>query len=128
LFAAVLICAALALGACASKSGGTQGSTSEPAPAQKAAPAEKTTAKPPPAGSPLSKVEIGMSDAQVRGILGEPDGANSYPTAKGFMPYYYGGDTTRTDWVYSGQGRVVFTINRYSGALKVIRVDYDPNL
>jgi hypothetical protein len=120
--AVALASGALVLGACASSKGGG-GSAEQP----KAA-AEKNVGKPAPAGSPLSKVQVGMNDSDVRNVLGSPDKANGYVTGKAFVPFYYGGDTSRTDWIYSGQGRVVFSRNQWSGALKVIRVDYDPSL
>lgn len=116
--------AALGLAGCAS-------SGSEDAAPEGGASAESTgsaEAAKPPASSPLSKVEIGMNDTDVRNVLGNPDRANAYVTGKAWIPFYFGGDTTRTDWIYSGQGRVVFSRNQWSGALRVIRVDYDPSL
>jgi outer membrane protein assembly factor BamE (lipoprotein component of BamABCDE complex) len=107
--------------ACASGSGGQQAEDSPKSETQ----AAKGVAPPP--GSPLAKVAVGMNDAQVRKILGDPDNSNSYPTGKSWIPFYYGSDTTRSDWMYKGMGRVVFSRNQYSGALKVIRVDYNPN-
>ena len=47
-------------------------------------------------------------------------------TGKAWIPFYFGPDATRTDWMYKGQGRVVFSRNKYSGALKVIRILYNP--
>ena len=79
-----------------------------------------------PAGSALARVEVDMTDAEVRKILGEPDNSNSYMTGKQFIPWYFGPDTHRTDWMFRGQGRVVFSRNRYSGGLKVINVLYNP--
>lgn len=81
----------------------------------------------PPSGSSLAKVQRGMSAEQVREILGEPTSTNAYMTGKAFIPFYYGTDTARTDWKYKGLGRVVFSRNQYTGSLKVIRVDYNPN-
>ena len=40
----------------------------------------------PPAGSPLTKVEAGMNDVEVRKILGDPDDANAYMTGKAWIP------------------------------------------
>lgn len=80
-----------------------------------------------PASSPLSKVELGMSDTRVRKLIGDPDDSTSYQTGKAWIPFYYGTDVARTDWLYDGQGRVVFSINRYSGQFKVINVMYDPD-
>ena len=80
-----------------------------------------------PASSPLAKVKVGMSDTEVRKILGEPDNSNNYISGKAFIPFYYGGDTSRSDYMYSGKGRVVFSRNQWSGKLKVIRVIYNPD-
>lgn len=95
-----------------------------------AAPAkqQKNPPRPAPSDSPLAKVKDGMNDTDVRRILGEPDSAKDYMTGKQFIPYYYGPDTARTEWIYKGLGRITLTRNRYSGGLKVIRVDYDPNI
>lgn len=127
---ALLLTAVLAaLGACASGSSGSSSSSgtttaSEPA----AKPAEAKPADvPPPAGHPFAKVTIGMNDTDVRKVLGEPDNANAYMTGKAFIPFYFGPDTARTDWMYKGKGRIVFSRNTYSGGLKVIRVMYNPN-
>jgi hypothetical protein len=117
LFLAALLCIGLA--ACAS---GGRGSD-EAAPAKAAAASEI----PPPAGSPLSEINAGMGERDVRKILGEPDNANGYMTGKAWIPFYHGPDTSRTDWMYKGQGRVVFSRNRYSGSLKVVRVIYNPD-
>ena len=117
----ILVFAITALCACASGSGGGQ---AEDSPRSQAAAAKGVA---PPAGSPLAKVTVGMNDTQVRKILGDPDNANSYMTGKSWIPFYYGSDTTRSDWMYKGMGRVVFSRNQYSGSLKVIRIDYNPN-
>jgi hypothetical protein len=118
LILAALLC--LGLAACASGGSGSD----RPAPeANASAPSDV----PPPAGSPLCKVDSGMSDSEVRKVLGEPDRTNGYMTGKAWIPFYHGPDTTRSDWTYNGQGRVVFSRNRYSGNLKVVRVIYNPD-
>jgi ABC-type Fe3+-hydroxamate transport system substrate-binding protein len=124
---ALLLTAVLAtLGACASgSSGSSSGSTTASEPA--AQPAAKAADVPPPAGHPFGKVTVGMNDTEVRKILGEPDNANAYMTGKAFIPFYFGPDTARTDWMYKGKGRIVYSRNTYSGGLKVIRVMYNPN-
>ena len=87
----------------------------------------KTTASTgPPPGTPLAKVKLGMNDAQVRRVLGDPTDSNAYMTGKAFIPFYFGPDTHRAEWIYEKMGRVVFSRNRWSGALKVIRVQYKP--
>jgi hypothetical protein len=94
---------------------GSGGATAEPAMA-------------PPAGSPLAKVTVSMSEQEVREFLGAPDNSNSYMTGKAWIPYNFGaGDKSRTDWMYKGQGRVVFTQNQWNGRLSVIKVLYNPD-
>ena len=61
----------------------------------------------------------------MRKALGEPDSANAYMTGKAWIPFYFGSDVARTDWMYEGKGRVVFSRNRYTGALKVVRILYN---
>ncbi len=80
-----------------------------------------------PADSPLSGVRLGMTDTDVRRLLGSPDRSNAYMTGKAWIPFYYGSDTHRADWMYGGKGRVVFSRNRYSGGLKVVQVLYNPS-
>jgi hypothetical protein len=84
---------------------------------------------PPPAGSPLAKVQRGMPDDQVRDLLGTPSSTNHYPTGKAWIPFYgwWGGDGYRTEWIYKGKGRVTFNQRPFSSRLKVIRVLYDPS-
>jgi hypothetical protein len=104
---------------------------SEPAAERAAAEPAKAKGKAPnpaPAGSPLAKITNGMADTDVRRILGEPTSSKSYQTGKQWIPYYYGPDTARTEYIYKGQGRITLTRNRYSGGLSVIRVDYDPGI
>lgn len=91
-----------------------------------AAPAAEAAAIPIPADSPLAQITNGMTEVDVRKILGEPTQTRSYMTGKAWIPYYYGADTARTAWTYAGQGEVVFSRNRYTGGLSVVRVDYNP--
>jgi outer membrane protein assembly factor BamE (lipoprotein component of BamABCDE complex) len=79
-------------------------------------------------GSKLARVKDGMSDNDVRRILGNPSQTRPYMTGKGWIPFYYGPDTHRTDWIYNKVGRVVFSRNRWSGGLKVIAVSSEPNI
>jgi hypothetical protein len=104
--------------------------SNDAAPAEKpAAPAKPAPVKgaAAPASSKLSKIENNMSPEQVQDILGQPSGQASYPSAKTFNPYNFGGDSgNRVEYKYKGQGRVVFAVPRYGGNMKVVRVDYDP--
>jgi hypothetical protein len=137
-FGCALACASF-LFACASMKGGgasepaaSQPAASQPAasqPASQQAPAAKPAAPaetPPPPGSKFAQIQVGMTDAQVRAILGEPSDAGAHITGKAFIPYYMGSDTSRIEWVYKGQGTIQFNSNRWTGAMKVTRVVYDP--
>jgi hypothetical protein len=75
----------------------------------------------------LARIRTGMSDYDVRRILGRPDDSSAYLTGKAWIPFYYGTDTHRSDWMYRGVGRVIFSRNRYSGALSVVQILHDPN-
>ena len=79
----------------------------------------------PPADSLFAEIQLNGTEYEVRKVLGEPDNANAYMTGKAWIPFYFGSDVARTDWFYSGQGRIVFSRNRYTGALKVIRILYN---
>lgn len=115
-FVLVLLAAGCVLAGCAS-SGGERAAPAKAAPQAAAA----------PAGSALAKVNAGMTEIEVRKLLGEPDRSNAYQTGKAWIPFYYGPDTARTDWVYAGKGRVVFSRNRYTGELRVIHTLYNPS-
>ena len=85
-------------------------------------------ATPPPAGTPLAKVQTGMSQREVQNLIGPPSDEKQYITGKAFIPWYFGPDRTRIAYYYKGQGRVVFaggSLGNMTG--KVTRVEYDPN-
>jgi hypothetical protein len=65
------------------------------------------TGKPVP-GSKFSQLKIGMTSAQVVGLLGQPNDQGAHPTGKAFIPFYYGSDKFRHEVVYKGQGRLLF--------------------
>jgi len=112
---AVAVIGTVGLSGCAKK---------EPAPA--AQPAAATA--PPPASSPLSKIKVGMSEQEVREILGPPTAENEYVSGKAFIPFYYGPDRSRRGYFYKGMGRVVFSGGSgFNRTGKVSRVEYDPS-
>lgn len=123
--------ASLGLVACAhsrssesSNNGSSQKAAEAPKKAEKTKPPEGVA---PPKGTLLAKVSIGMNDTEVHKAIGGPTGTRTYPTGKQAIPFYYGPDLMRTDWKYKGQGRVIFSHDRYGSNMKVIRIDYDPN-
>jgi hypothetical protein len=111
----VMLLLAVGLGACAQK---------EPSPEHPA----HAVATPPPANSPLAKVQVGMSPREVENILGPPNDENQYMTGKAFIPFFYGRDRWRRAYFYKGMGRVVFGgSGGFSQSAHVTRVEYDPN-
>jgi len=79
-----------------------------------------------PPDSLLARIEFGMSHDEVRKILGAPDDRIDHLTAKAWIPFYMGPGANLRDWIYTGAGRVVFSL--YKGQLDVIDVVYDPNV
>ena len=90
-------------------------------------PANANRGTPPPADSPLAQIVAGQTSIEVQTALGAPDKTNQYMTGKSWIPFYFGPDTSRSDWFYAGVGRVVFSRNQYSGDLRVIEVIYNPD-
>jgi hypothetical protein len=78
-----------------------------------------------PPDSPFAKIERGMQHDEVEKILGSPDRRIDYVTSKAWIPFYDGPDANLRDWIYTGRGRVVFSLHR--GSLTVIDVAYDPD-
>lgn len=117
-----VMCAALVV--VAGATGCKTTTSAETAPAKEApAKTEKAVkqAPPIPAGSPLAKVKMGMSRAQVDDLIGQPTSTRIFPSGKQFIPFYYGPDRVRTGAFYKGVGRIVF-----SGADMVVEIEHDP--
>ena len=116
---ALAVAVTVAFAGCAAKE---QSGEAPAAPAEAALP-------PPPANSPLAKVQEGMTYQDVMNILGAPTAQNSYESGKRWIPYYYGNDVSRTSYFYKGLGRVVFAAGNVFGGQSsgsVVRVEYDP--
>ncbi len=60
------------------------------------------------AGAKFKKLKIGMSAGQVKSKIGQPTDEGAYITGKAFIPFYFGSDRTRYEYVYKGQGRLIF--------------------
>lgn len=86
---------------------------------------KKIRVRPAP-GSPFSKLEVGMSRRQVEQPIGFPDHISSHIAGKQFIPFYFGGDTRRTEASYKGQGILTYDNNSRFGStdtLLIITVD-----
>lgn len=58
--------------------------------------------------SQFNKLQIGMSMKQVVDLIGQPTDRGAYMTGKAWIPFYYGGDRHRFEFVYKNQGRLIF--------------------
>ncbi len=116
----MLFGAALAFGAVGC--GSTESASTE-------APAEQAKAAVPiPDGHPFAQIKDGMSMDEVYAILGKPDDRSNHITGKAFIPHYYGGDTHRTELIYNGKGRIIFSPrHHFTQSMGVIEVVYNPN-
>ena len=62
----------------------------------------------PAANSKFTRLQIGMTLAQARDIVGQPTDQGAHITGKAFIPFFYGSDRYRYEMVYKGQGRLIF--------------------
>jgi hypothetical protein len=66
-----------------------------------------------------------MSFDEVQEILGDPDDRIDRLTAKAWIPFYTGPGAYLRDWIYEGEGRVVFSL--HDGSLEVLDVIHNPD-
>lgn len=79
-----------------------------------------------PANSLFAKIRLGMTQAQVHEILGQPTDIKFYQTGKASIPFYYGQDVMRTDEFYKGVGIITYTGAGIGGVhWKVFRAIYN---
>ena len=82
-----------------------------------------------PPNSKWAKLQIGMEQPEVERILGVSHEVHAYPTAKAFIPFYYGTDRTRYEVRYPGQGSVSYTGGSWGGGRGVVMmINYDPKM
>jgi len=80
-----------------------------------------------PPNSKWAKLQIGMEQPEVERILGVSHLVTAYPTAKAFIPFYFGTDRTRYEVRYPGQGSVSYTGGSWGGGQGVVMmINYDP--
>ena len=72
----------------------------------------------PAPNSKFTQLQIGMGMKQVTDIAGPPTDQGAYITGKAFIPFYFGSDRHRFEFVYKGEGRLIFaggSLGNYSG-------------
>ncbi len=82
-----------------------------------------------PSESKFNKISLGMSMKQVSDLIGPPTDTKSYMTGKSFIPFYFGGDSSRIETLYKEEGRITFTggAGFGGGGYKVYQIIYDPD-
>lgn len=77
--------------------------------------------------SKFSKLKIGMTLEQVKNLIGRPNNTDSRITGKQFQPFYFGGDTQRTEAFYKNEGQLTFSNTQPdSAADTLIRIVVNP--
>jgi hypothetical protein len=70
----------------------------------------------PAANSRFTKLRIGMSQKEVKDLIGYPTDEGVYATGKAFIPFYFGSDKVRWEMAYKGQGRLIFSMQAGFGS------------
>lgn len=82
----------------------------------------------PRSGGKFSKVRIGMSTKQVADLIGQPNDTNTHITGKSFIPFFFGGDTHRTETFYRNEGQLTFSPSHFASGINVlIAIQVNPN-
>lgn len=75
----------------------------------------------------FANIKQEMLTEEVIAAIGAPDHVSSESTGKKGIPFYFGSDTRRVSWSYTGVGFVVFSRNEYTGTLRVVETKADAN-
>ena len=77
--------------------------------------------------SKFSRLKIGMKLEQVERLIGKPDDTNSRITGRHYQPFYFGGDTQRTEAFYKNEGQLTFSNIQHDSAVDtLIRITVNP--
>lgn len=79
--------------------------------------------------SQFTKLQIGMSMNEVSSLIGQPTDRGAYATGKAWIPFYFGSDRHRLEYVYKNQGRLIFaggSMGDWSGG-NLIWIIHNPN-
>ena len=79
--------------------------------------------------SKFTKLQIGMSMQQVVDLAGAPTDRGAYVTGKAWIPFYFGSDRHRFEFVYKNQGRLIFaggSLGDYTGG-NLIWIIHNPH-
>lgn len=77
--------------------------------------------------SKFAQLKIGMTLAQVEKLIGRPNDTDSRITGKQYQPFYFGGDTQRTEALYINEGQLTFSNTLPDNAADtLIRIKVNP--
>ena len=111
----LIAAAILTLAGCATQKPAAPPATGNPPTAARPAGAEGSTGIPAP-GSKFAKLRIGMSTSDVTALIGPPASTSSHITGKSFIPFRFGGDTSRVEALYQNEGRLTYSSTHFAGA------------
>lgn len=81
----------------------------------------------PAKASKFTKLKIGMSTNQVIALIGSPTDSGAHLTGKAFIPFYYGSDKSRIEYVYKNQGRLLFATSQWGASPGLIWIIHNSN-
>ena len=81
-------------------------------------------------GSKFAQLQIGMNMDEVQAILNRgPDRLHTYPSGKGWIPFYFGNDARRMQVLFKDEGCLIFTDGNVwgGGGGELIQIQHDPS-
>ena len=81
-----------------------------------------------PPGSKWARLQIGMHQSEVERVIGVSNNVRAYVTGKAFIPFYFGSDSARVEWIYRGYGSLAFDAGRWGGGGVVMMINHDPKI
>jgi hypothetical protein len=82
----------------------------------------------PAPSSKFAQLQIGMKLEQVKKLIGQPNRTDSRITGKQYQPFYFGGDTERTEAFYKDEGQLTFSNTKPdTPADTLIKIIVNPN-
>jgi hypothetical protein len=78
----------------------------------------------PAPGSKFAKIKPGMYSKEVMDLIGPPTDQKTYQTGKAWIPFHFGSDNYRVEYLYKGEGELTFSGGGIGneGSLKLIKV------
>lgn len=86
--------------------------------------ADQSIAGTPAPGSKFAKIKPGMYSKEVTDLIGQPNDQKMYQTGKAWIPFHFGSDNYRVEYLYKGDGELTFSGGGIGneGSLKLIKV------